>query len=67
VIFTISDRPAGLTARRRSPEAAAVLDWRGGPRAVGGDEGIAMASKANLNRETLRVIQAAGPLEEARI
>ena len=54
-----------------SPGAAAVIDWRCGPGAVGGDEGVVMASKDNLHRETLRaalrIIQTAETLEEARI
>jgi hypothetical protein len=53
------------------PEASAVIDWRCGPGAVGGDEGVVMASKDNLHRETLRaalrVIQTAETLEQARI
>jgi hypothetical protein len=49
-----------------------VIDSRCGPKAVGGDGVVVMASgKDNLHRETLRaaprVIQAAETLEEARV
>jgi hypothetical protein len=65
----------GGGSRRRSPslppEASAVIDWRRGSGAVGGDESDVMASKDNLHRETLRaalrVIQTAETLEQARI
>jgi hypothetical protein len=54
-----------------SPEASAVIDWRCGPGAVGGDGGVVMASKDNLHRGTLRaalrIIQTAETLEQARI
>jgi hypothetical protein len=47
-----------------------MIGWRCGSKTVGGDEGVIMASKDNLHRETLRaalrVIQTSGTLEEAR-
>ena len=71
VALQSSRRLRRRTARRGSPGAAAVLNWRGSPEAVGGDEGVVMASKDNLHRETLRaalrIIQTAETLEQARI